>query len=30
MRAVEKTGRLPTDVDGRVPATLLLVFRPRE
>lgn len=30
MRAVEKTGRLPTDVDGRVPSTLLLVFRPRE
>jgi colicin import membrane protein len=30
MRAVEKTGRLPTDVDGRVPGTLLLVFRPRE
>ena len=30
MRAVEKTPRLPTDVDGRVPATLLLVFRPRE
>ena len=30
MRAVEKTPRLPLDVDGRVPSTLVLVFRPRE
>lgn len=30
VRAIEKTGRLPADVDGRVPSSLLLVFRPRE
>lgn len=30
MRAIEKTGRLPTDVDGRVPNPQLLVLRPRE
>lgn len=30
LRAIEKTGRLPADVDGRVPSSLLLIFRPRE
>lgn len=30
MRGLEKTGKLPPDTDGRVPATLLLVFKPRE
>lgn len=30
VRAIEKTGRLPADVDGRVPSLLQLVFRPRE
>ena len=30
VRAIEKTGRLPADVDGRVPSSLQLVFRPRE
>ena len=30
LRAIERTGRLPRDVDGRVPATLILGFRPQE
>ncbi len=30
LRALDKTGRLPTDTDGRVPSKLILVFRPRE
>ncbi len=30
MRGLDKTGKLPTDTDGRVPAVLLLVFRPTE
>ena len=30
LRAIDKTGKLPTDTDGRVPARLLLVFKPRE
>ncbi|MBB5204181.1 colicin import membrane protein [Inhella inkyongensis] len=30
LRAIEKTERLPRDTDGRVPASLVLVFRPNE
>lgn len=30
LRAVDRTGTFPRDVDGRVPASLILVFRPRE
>jgi colicin import membrane protein len=30
LRAIEKTGVLPPDVDGRVPAVLVIAFRPRE
>jgi len=30
MRGLDKTAKLPPDTDGRVPSTLLLVFRPRE
>lgn len=30
LRAVERTGTLPADVDGRVPPTMLLGLRPRE
>jgi len=30
LRAVEKTERLPRDTDGRVPASMLLAFRPNE
>ena len=30
LRAIEKTERLPRDTDGRVPASLVLVFKPNE
>jgi colicin import membrane protein len=30
LRAIDKTGTLPRDTDGRVPARLILVFKPRE
>ncbi|MFO1250369.1 MAG: cell envelope integrity protein TolA [Inhella sp.] len=30
LRAVEKTERLPRDTDGRVPASMVLAFRPNE
>ncbi len=30
LRAIDKTEVLPRDTDGRVPPTLLLVFRPGE
>jgi len=30
LRAIDKLGRLPADTDGRVPSSLLLVFKPRE
>ncbi|TSE27982.1 protein TolA [Tepidimonas thermarum] len=30
LRAIERTGRLPRDEDGRVPPTLILGFRPNE
>jgi len=30
LRALDRTERLPADVDGRYPSPLLLVFRPRE
>lgn len=30
MRGLDKTAKLPPDTDGRVPSTLLLVFRPKE
>ena len=30
LRAIERTGKLPRDDDGRVPSTLILDFRPRD
>ena len=30
MRAIDKVGRLPPDVDGRVPAVLTIAFKPHE
>ena len=30
LKALEKTERLPRDTDGRVPATLVITFRPRD
>ena len=30
LRAIDRTATLPRDTDGRVPAALLIVFRPRE
>jgi len=30
LRAIDKTGTLPRDVDGRVPSRLVITFRPRE
>ena len=30
LRAIDRTGALPRDVDGRVPATLVISFRPRD
>ncbi|MFN0184331.1 MAG: cell envelope integrity protein TolA [Aquabacterium sp.] len=30
LRAIDRTERLPPDTDGRVPATLIIAFRPRE
>jgi colicin import membrane protein len=30
LRAIEKTERLPRDTDGRVPSSLVLVFKPNE
>lgn len=30
LRAIERTGRLPRDVDGRVPSVLILGFRPQD
>lgn len=30
LRAIDKTARLPPDTDGRVPASLLIAFRPKE
>jgi len=30
LRAIERTGRLPRDENGRVPSTLILDFRPRD
>jgi colicin import membrane protein len=30
LRAIDRTGTLPRDVDGRVPQTLIIAFRPRE
>jgi len=30
LRAIDKTGRLPPDTDGRVPTWLTIVFRPQE
>lgn len=30
LRAIEKTGKLPRDVDGRVPTSLVIVFRPKD
>lgn len=29
LRAIDRTGTLPTDTDGRVPGTLLITFRPK-
>ena len=30
LRAIDRTGTLPRDVDGRVPSTLIMAFRPQE
>jgi colicin import membrane protein len=30
LKAIDKTGELPHDVDGRVPAVLVITFRPRD
>ncbi|MDO9612682.1 MAG: TonB C-terminal domain-containing protein, partial [Serpentinimonas sp.] len=30
LRAIERTGRLPRDIDGRVPGVLILGFRPQD
>jgi colicin import membrane protein len=30
LRAIDRTGTLPRDVDGRVPATIVISFRPQE
>lgn len=30
LRAIERTGRLPLDENGRVPSTLILGFRPQD
>jgi colicin import membrane protein len=30
LRAIDRTGTLPRDVDGRVPSTLVISFRPRD
>jgi len=30
LRAIEKTGTLPRDTDGRVPPLLVISFQPRE
>ncbi len=30
LRAIEKTGKLPRDVDGRVPSSLIISFTPRD
>lgn len=30
LRAIDRTGTLPRDTDGRVPATITITFRPRE
>lgn len=30
LRAIDRTGTLPRDVDGRVPSTIIMAFRPQE
>jgi colicin import membrane protein len=30
LRAIERTGVLPRDTDGRVPPSMVITFRPRE
>jgi hypothetical protein len=30
LRAIEKTGNLPRDTDGRIPATMVLVYSRQE
>ena len=30
LRAIDKTGKLPPDTDGRVPSVLIIAFRPKE
>ena len=30
LRAIDRTGSLPRDIDGRVPATIIVAFRPQE
>lgn len=30
LKAIDKTGKLPRDMDGRVPSTLVISFRPRD
>ena len=30
LRAIDRTGKLPPDTDGRVPDTIIITFRPNE
>lgn len=30
LRAIDKTGKLPRDMDGRVPSSLVIIFRPKD
>ncbi|MDP5023253.1 MAG: TonB C-terminal domain-containing protein, partial [Burkholderiaceae bacterium] len=30
LRAIDRTGRLPRDIDGRVPSPMLISFRPKD
>jgi colicin import membrane protein len=30
LRAIDRTGRLPRDTDGRVPPVIIIAFKPRE
>lgn len=30
LRAIDKTGKLPRDLDGRVPSSLVIIFRPKD
>jgi len=30
LRAIDRTGMLPRDTDGRIPSTMVISFRPQE